>query len=538
MGGSSKDSGSSGGNDGGNNDKPAKKATPKKKVNNGTSKYFKKTSTPKAKKKKASPKGGQPHANTVSKPKAVTPKAVTPKSGGHPGAVATPKVVKKPATVTKSKAVTTPLASPKITTTPIPNEPVKKATTSSTAIKPGTSAPPAAIAPKVEPKPVPVAPKPEPKPVSTEPVNHPASKVKAELPKPAPAPVAKPIEKKAPVVASQPPANHPSNKINATLDKPVIPKPSLLAKEPAPTPVAKDADIPPQLRKPDPVVKDADLPPSLRNPVKPAPVTAPKAIVKPTERINLSKDNKTVAEEPKYDQKYWADKLAKGKADGNENIQDDLKKEMDSIGKKKAYSGDKVVTADMKRRAADDLKRVTGSMAVLDKSGDPEMTAAKKADLTKAGILVGGVTKTEKKSGLLGEKLDTTYDYKGGPSIVTKATDPTIGGVRFGEKTSTTFVDGTEVATKTGHDPLGYDAKVTRPDIAGNIDDTQPIDPTKAAENIKSIDEQIKNETDPVKLKALHKRRLMLMRMNNTNTKFAGLLDDADTKRSNLMSIG
>ena len=252
------------------------------------------------------------------------------------------------------------------------------------------------------------------------------------------------------------------------------------------------------------------------------------------ERINLSEDNETVAEVPKYDQEYWAGKLAKGKADGNENIQADLKTEQDSIGINKAYSGDTVVTEDMTRKANDDLSRVTGSMAVLD---DPKMTTEEKADLTKAGILVGGVTKTEEKSGLLGEKLDTTYDYKGGPSIVTKATDPTIKGVRLGDKTSTTFVDGVEVATKTGNDPLGYDAEVTKPDISGYIDDTQAVDPVQANEEITSVNEQIKTETDPIKLKALHQRRLRLMRMMRTNTKFAGLLDDANTKRSNLMSI-
>jgi hypothetical protein len=54
---------------------------------------------------------------------------------------------------------------------------------------------------------------------------------------------------------------------------------------------------------------------------------------------------------------------------------------------------------------------------------------------------------------------------------------------------------------------------------------------------MQEIDNQIKTETDPAKLKALHKRRLMLMRMNRTNTRFAGLLDEADTKRTNLMSI-
>lgn len=273
---------------------------------------------------------------------------------------------------------------------------------------------------------------------------------------------------------------------------------------------------------------------------------ANKGIDKPVEKgffsslkdtASLLFDDPRKEESGRYNQKYWADKLAKGKADGNDNVQADLKKEMDNIGKKKAYSGDKVITADMKRKAADDLKRVTGSMAVLDGSGDPEMTAAKKADLTKAGILVGGVTKTEEQSGLFGEKLDTTYNYKGGPSIVTRATDPIIKGVRLGDKTSTTFVNGVEVATKTGSDPLGKDAKVTRPEgLAKGINDRVEASPDPIKE-IVDIDNQIKTETDPVKLKALHKRRLMLMRMNQTNTKFAGLLGDADTKRTNLMSI-
>ena len=233
-----------------------------------------------------------------------------------------------------------------------------------------------------------------------------------------------------------------------------------------------------------------------------------------------------------YNQAYWAAKKAGGAS------QADMKTQQDSIGIKKAYSGDKVITEDMKRKASDDLSRITGSMAVLDESGDPEMTAAKKADLTKAGILVGGVTKTKEQSGLFGEKLDTTYNYKGGPSIVTRATDPTIKGVRLGDKTSTTFVNGVEVATKTGSDPLGRDAKVTRPKgVAKGIDDQVEAssDPIK---EISDIDNQIKTETDPGKLKALYKRRLMLMRMNQTNTRFAGLLGDADTKRTNLMSIG
>ena len=151
---------------------------------------------------------------------------------------------------------------------------------------------------------------------------------------------------------------------------------------------------------------------------------------------------------PKYNQAYWA----KQKADGVS--QADMKAEQDKVGIKKAYSGDKVITKANSDTAALKLKSVTGSMATLQN---------------------GGVTKTEKKSGLLGEKLDTTYDYKGGPKIVTRATDPVIKGVRLGKKTSTTFVDGTEYATKTGSDPLGRDAKVTRPETAGHITDKVKI---------------------------------------------------------------
>ena len=56
-------------------------------------------------------------------------------------------------------------------------------------------------------------------------------------------------------------------------------------------------------------------------------------------------------------------------------------------------------------------------------------------------------------------------------------------------------------------------------------------------QQITDIDNQIKAETNPAKLKALHQRRLSLLRMSRTNTKFAGLLEDADTKRSALTSI-
>ena len=345
-----------------------------------------------------------------------------------------------------------------------------------------------------------------------------------------PTPVAKPIEKKAPVIDSG------------------MDNREKVYEAPAKSKTTAKADLFIDRQKADMGMDDREKAYVKPAAPKPAPTPAPRIKVESTKKggkpmneqklitkgNNVTHDAKKAAEKrtpapTEYNQAYWADQRAKGVS------QADMKVEQDKVGMKKAYSGDAIVTEDMQRKASDDLSRVTGSMAVID---DPDMSKADKADLTKAGILVGGVKKTEEKSGLFDRNVKTTYDYKGGPSIVTKSDDPTIGDVRLGEKTSTTFVDGVEVATKTGHDPLGKDAKVTKPDIAGHIDDTQKVDPTTVKDDIISIDEEIKNETDPDKLKALHQRRLRLMRMMRTNTRFAGLLDDADTKRSNLMSIG
>ena len=249
----------------------------------------------------------------------------------------------------------------------------------------------------------------------------------------------------------------------------------------------------------------------------------------PSVLLSAIKNDKYRNDEVSYNQAYWA-----GLRSGNTS-QADMKAKQDAIGMKKSYSGDRVITPDMQRQASDDLSRLTGSMAVTDNS---KMTPEKKAALIKSGILVGDVTKTVgEKYGFFGERQDTTYDYKGGPSVVTRSNDPSLFGVNFGAKTSTTYVDGVEVQTKSGRDPLGRDAKITKPDgLARGINDRVEAGPD-AAKELSNIDNQIKTETDPAKLRALHKRRLMLMRMNRTNTKFAGLLGEADTKRTNLMSI-
>ncbi len=119
-----------------------------------------------------------------------------------------------------------------------------------------------------------------------------------------------------------------------------------------------------------------------------------------TKGNNVTHDAKKVAEKrtpapTEYNQAYWADQRAKGVS------QADMKAKQDKVGIKKAYSGDTIVTEDMQRKASDDLSRVTGSMATLQNKG---------------------VKKTEEKSGLLGENLKTTYDYKGGHLLLLKQT--------------------------------------------------------------------------------------------------------------------
>jgi len=256
----------------------------------------------------------------------------------------------------------------------------------------------------------------------------------------------------------------------------------------------------------------------------------------PSMLLSAIKNDKYRNDEVSYNQAYFAARLAGGAS------QAELKSEQDAIGMKKAYSGDRVITPDMQRRASDDLSRVTGSMAVLGATDDPAMTAEKKADLTKSGIIVGGVSKTVgAKYGLFGESQDTTYDYKGGPSIVTRAYDPSLFGLSLGDKTSTTFVDGVAVAKKTNGDGLGKGAVVTPSTVPEGIKDTTPVVPNTPPivdpMGIDEINKAIAETTDPEELKSLYKRRLSLMRMNSTRTRFAGLLDDADTKKSQMSIV-
>jgi hypothetical protein len=220
-------------------------------------------------------------------------------------------------------------------------------------------------------------------------------------------------------------------------------------------------------------------------------------------------------DEMSYNQAYWAARKAGGAT------QTEMAAEQKKIGMKKAYSGDVVVTESKKREAAKALEPVGGKDAPF----TPDM-------LTK-----GIRTVDTKKTGLFGEKEEKTMTYGDGAVITKKTTDPVIGNVRLGDKKTTTYTNGIEQYTETGGDKNNVGAKVTGPgDTPSQIDDRVKAETVTKAD-ISAIDKQISQEKDPVKLKELHRRRLALMRSMRTQTRFNGLLSDADVKRANLMGI-
>ena len=221
----------------------------------------------------------------------------------------------------------------------------------------------------------------------------------------------------------------------------------------------------------------------------------------PSVLLSAIKNDKYRNDEVSYNQAYYKARRAGGAT------QAELAAEQKAIGSKKMYSGDRVITKEDQAR----------SKYIL------------------AGIERTGVTPTvtSEKSGFFDEMTTTksSYDIGTGKPVTTTTQEykPNILGVQLGDNITKTFVNGVATYTKTGEG----EAKTS--DL-GSLKQRSQSSQDPIAE-MQDIDNQIKTETDPVILKALHKRRLMLMRMNRTNTRFAGMLGEADTKRTNLMSI-
>ena len=278
----------------------------------------------------------------------------------------------------------------------------------------------------------------------------------------------------------------------------------------------------------------------------------------PNDGKNLSANNNTVAPvtNDRYNQAYYA----KLKANGMSTA-DILDIQKQAPGGK-AYGGSTIVSEDQSRRAKDTLSRVTGSDAVL---GD-------------------GVTRKYTQSGLFGENIKGEFNYKDGTKITTLADDPVIrgkfnektgrieGGFRVGSRQVTTFAGngnytgatagtgasttGESYAVNTmsgGEDGLGGNAKTTTLTAKQSATLTNVLDGTvnlddivdgatvttviKAIETVEAVDGLIATTTDPDILKSLYQRKLSLMRLSRTRTRFAGLLDDPDTKKSQMSIV-
>jgi len=168
--------------------------------------------------------------------------------------------------------------------------------------------------------------------------------------------------------------------------------------------------------------------------------------------LNIVSSKQNIDGKSKYNQAYWANQI-KSKADGGLGLtQAEVRAAKEKVGDKKAYSNDKVVTTANKDTALFKLKKITGSMATLG----------------------NGVTKSTSKSGLFNENTTDKYDYAGNnPDVTIKTTDPQFdiygNKIRVGDKTSTTFVDGT--ATNTVTNPTGAANGVNSTVAAANADD-------------------------------------------------------------------
>lgn len=278
----------------------------------------------------------------------------------------------------------------------------------------------------------------------------------------------------------------------------------------------------------------------------------------PNDGKNISFNNQTVAAGPdKFNQEYYAKLKANGMS-----TSDILDIQKTALGGN-PYSGATIVSEDQSRRANDTLSRVTGSMATLQNKG---------------------VTRNYSQSGLFGENIKGEFNYKDGTKITTLADDPVVrgtfnpntgrieGGFRLGDRQVTTFAGtgnytgatagtgatttGSQVAVNTmsgGEDGLGGNAKTTTLTAAGSatledvtsgkvslddiVDTATATTIIKTITTVSEVDKLIAETKDTELLKSLYQRKLSLMRSGSTRTRFAGLLDDPETKKSQMSIV-
>ena len=512
MGGSSSGGGSTGGGGGGGDNKATpkakKKAAPKaKKKSNGSSKYFKSTSTPKAKDTGAG-RGDQSYAKQQ-REAAPAPKAKQPNQNNRANL---PSTLARPVTPTKSVAKTSPAPAAVIKKNDTPTQaPVIK--------KPVAKKEALSIAPSSEPAGHPSANKTAATAIKAKSTT-PDSKIKTTMGKEtdgygvnravSEGSAYKDTPKTAPVIATPKPAGDPRGEstLNQSTSSPMAAKTKATPKG--------GKSFSETISVADPKARNTTLLQKFQeqNSKTPNGIDAAKynEIAKSQKDGNaldvinpfrgIIKD-KYRNDDTSYNQAYWAARRESGAS------QADMAKEQQSLGMKKSYSGDRVVTDE-------DISRGKYTLASLEKAGiTPEVS-------------------TEKK-GLLGETTVNTSKYDigtGKPLTITdSSTSPVIGGTRFGKDKSVTYVDGVAVWTGKG---TGDEQSFETAGKAA-LSDQAKIEPMDNLNTVTDIQDAIEKTTDKKELADLHRRLRALMRSNRTRTKFGGLrLGDAEVKATKL----
>ena len=161
-----------------------------------------------------------------------------------------------------------------------------------------------------------------------------------------------------------------------------------------------------------------------------------------------------VEEKQKYNQEYWANRLKILTSQG-EDAQAIISQEMDSL-KDKTYSGDTIVTAEDQDAAWEELTNILGEFGKYETPATPKEYLYAELDKSLDEWVKSGVVTVERTTeGMLDEYTTSVYTMADGRVITRKSVSPVITDsdgeeYRFGNDTSTLYIDGVPVGQKDG----------------------------------------------------------------------------------------
>ena len=191
-----------------------------------------------------------------------------------------------------------------------------------------------------------------------------------------------------------------------------------------------------------------------------------------------------VEEKQKYNQEYWANRLKILSSQG-EDAQAIISQEMDTL-KDKTYSGDTIVTAEDQDAAWSELTNILGEFGKYETPATPKEYLYAELDKSLDEWVKSGVVTVERTTeGMLDEYTTSVYTMADGRVITRKSVSPVITDsdgeeYRFGNDTSTLYIDGVPVGQKDGElESLIPQGKANHLDSTVMIgEDTNPNSPT------------------------------------------------------------